>query len=379
MSNNTQLTNAVAVSGGKVTTTSLKIAEIFGKRHDHVIRDIESLQIHDNWRKPNFGETSFDVPQPNGGIRKCKMYIITRDGFTILAMGFTGAKAMQFKIAYIEAFNAMETKLQSMNALPCKPMNAAITNVADKPDLPDAVKTRQIFEHRVFFNGLAVIPTKHLAEILGVSANSIRSLRKRHNDIFVEGKDVFDRVNGRDYRKVSIQRNMAGYPISAAMVTLYTESGVRKIAKLVKYAGRSEKRKDHIQTKASLVAKARPMDVQQPSVLKPLKNANNLPHITFTPMHISEVGNKFEKTRMAQFCRELIKAGYDMVPLLEEFYPLWMRGVGINLWFEDVKKNTQYLKNEVDHLDCMTNFCDELINNRNKEGTIKIGPQLLAL
>lgn len=97
------LTNAVAVSDGKVTTSSLKIAEVFGKRHDDVMRTIESLQVPDDFKKRNFAE--LETPYQNGLGKevKRKAYQITRDGFTLLVMGFTGAKAMEFKIAYLEA------------------------------------------------------------------------------------------------------------------------------------------------------------------------------------------------------------------------------------------------------------------------------------
>ena len=113
--------SAVSVSNGKVTTTSLKVAEIFGKRHDHVLRDIENLEIPKEWRLPNFGEMQIERKTPTGGIVKSKAFAITKDGFTLLAMGFTGKKAMQFKIAYIEAFNAMEAKLRELQAAPVQP------------------------------------------------------------------------------------------------------------------------------------------------------------------------------------------------------------------------------------------------------------------
>ena len=94
--NSSILSNAVAVSNGKVTTTSLKIAEVFGKLHKNVIRDIESLQVPDNWRKLNFEPSSATQKMPNGGTKNIPMYSITRDGFTLLVMGFTGKAAMQF-------------------------------------------------------------------------------------------------------------------------------------------------------------------------------------------------------------------------------------------------------------------------------------------
>lgn len=92
---------------GKAITTSLKIAEKFGKRHDHVIRDIENLDCPDEFSLPNFGESDYI----NERGKKYPMYLITRDGFSLLAMGFTGKKAMEWKIKYIAAFNEMEKLL----------------------------------------------------------------------------------------------------------------------------------------------------------------------------------------------------------------------------------------------------------------------------
>lgn len=95
------------------TTTSKNIADIFGKNHSHVLRDIQNLNIPEYFRKSNFGLSSFSA-----GTRKYPMYEITRDGFTILAMGFTGKKAMEWKIKYIEAFNRMEATVREIRTLP---------------------------------------------------------------------------------------------------------------------------------------------------------------------------------------------------------------------------------------------------------------------
>ena len=108
------LSNAVAVSDGKVTTTSLKIAEVFGKLHKDVLKVIESLQVPDNFRERNFAPSEYTAQNGIGKTIKYPMYNITRDGFTLLVMGFTGAAAMQFKIAYLEEFNRMEAELRRM-------------------------------------------------------------------------------------------------------------------------------------------------------------------------------------------------------------------------------------------------------------------------
>lgn len=87
--------------------TSLDIAETFGKEHARVLRDIRDLDCSDEFRVGNFAE-SYYINTQN---KKQPMYYITRDGFTLLVMGYTGEKAMRFKEAYIRQFNAMEKAL----------------------------------------------------------------------------------------------------------------------------------------------------------------------------------------------------------------------------------------------------------------------------
>lgn len=117
------MNNLVEISKDKqVITTSLRVAEVFGKRHDNILRQINSL-IGSLREQQDFSplkneEAKFAVANykdEQGKLRK--QYIITRDGFTLLAMGFTGSKALKFKLQYIQAFNAMEAKLKAI--YPC--------------------------------------------------------------------------------------------------------------------------------------------------------------------------------------------------------------------------------------------------------------------
>lgn len=87
--------------------TSLDVAETFGKEHNKVLRDIRELECSDDFRLSNFGQSSYINSQG----KKMPMYYMTRDGFTLLAMGYTGEKAMKFKEGYIRQFNAMEKVL----------------------------------------------------------------------------------------------------------------------------------------------------------------------------------------------------------------------------------------------------------------------------
>ncbi len=99
--------NLVQISNNQLVTTSKQIAEIFCRQHKHILENIQHLEIPTYFIQPNFRPIKY-VDKKG---REQKMYEITRDGFTLLAMGFTGKKAMRFKIDFINAFNAMEAEL----------------------------------------------------------------------------------------------------------------------------------------------------------------------------------------------------------------------------------------------------------------------------
>lgn len=134
----TNLLPVITLNDGVPTTLSTDVATFFGKRHDHVIRDIKNIiATLPKDRLPNFGET-FEIRRVGNVDRKMPVYRLTRDGFTFLAMGFTGEKAQAFKWAYIDAFNRMEAKLHGIKAAECP---ATITAV-EQYDLREAVCRR---------------------------------------------------------------------------------------------------------------------------------------------------------------------------------------------------------------------------------------------
>ena len=111
--NAVQNTPVVTVVDGDVTTLSTDVATFFEKQHKDVLRAIENiLETVDEEHKRNFAPMLVDVKIGGGATRKSKAYRLTRDGFTFLAMGFTGARAQEFKWAYIDAFNKMEAALR---------------------------------------------------------------------------------------------------------------------------------------------------------------------------------------------------------------------------------------------------------------------------
>lgn len=94
---------------------SLFVAEFFEKRHDHVIRDIRKITDPKSGLSEGFIQTNFkaDSYKDSTG-RKLPCYFMTRDGFTMLVMGYTGQKAMKFKELYIKRFNEMEQFIKTL-------------------------------------------------------------------------------------------------------------------------------------------------------------------------------------------------------------------------------------------------------------------------
>jgi len=103
----------ITVVNGKPVVTSKQIADHFGKTHRHALRDVaKELETAGDFGSEHFGLSSYTSSQNK--ILPC--YEMSRDGFTLIAMGFTGVKAQQWKIKYIEAFNAMERELLNGSA-----------------------------------------------------------------------------------------------------------------------------------------------------------------------------------------------------------------------------------------------------------------------
>ena len=94
----------------QVLTNSLLVAERFGKEHSKVMRDVENLSCSNEFRAANFGVSSYISLQN----KELPMYVMTKDGFSFLVMGYTGKKAGLFKEEYIKAFNTMERSLKEI-------------------------------------------------------------------------------------------------------------------------------------------------------------------------------------------------------------------------------------------------------------------------
>ena len=101
------MNNLVVLRDRQVVTDSLKVAESFDKKHKHVLETARNLAAENSATKKMFVESTY----VNRG-KEYPMIYMNRDGFTLLAMGFTGKKALDFKLKYIQAFNEMEKRIR---------------------------------------------------------------------------------------------------------------------------------------------------------------------------------------------------------------------------------------------------------------------------
>lgn len=127
----------VVEKNGQPMTTSRKVAEVFNKNHDDVLKSIRNLiiglgEISDSEMSSLKFEESFYKSKQN---KKMPEYLMNRDGFSLLAMGFTGQKALKWKIQYINAFNQMEQFIKSLQTakLEFPAFTAAIMNAHEEP------------------------------------------------------------------------------------------------------------------------------------------------------------------------------------------------------------------------------------------------------
>lgn len=159
----------------KAITTSLIVAEKFGKRHYNVLRDIENLECSDDFNRLNFEGGSY----LDANNQKRPMYEMTRDGFMFLVMGYTGEKAAIIKETYIQAFNKMEEILKSDRAsienISRKQLAQMIIAVEEEKELLE----KQIEEDKPF-----VEQAKHYLEGRYHNSNGIQSVAHKYANEF---------------------------------------------------------------------------------------------------------------------------------------------------------------------------------------------------
>lgn len=159
---------------GIPVVTSLNVAEVFGKLHHHVMDCIKALECSEDFISTNFRVSSY---KPERAKRSYPMYEMTRDGFTFLAMGFTGAKAAEFKEGYIKAFNQMEAHIRNMPkfAVPqtmIEAMELALTTMKENAALAqrNAIMAPKAKAYDQFMDADGTLNLTHAAKSLGFTS-----------------------------------------------------------------------------------------------------------------------------------------------------------------------------------------------------------------
>lgn len=180
----------VVMKDKQAVTTSLQVAENFEKRHDHLLRDIETLKDD----VPNFGEMYFLSTTHDSYGRDRKHYLMNRDGFTLLAMGFTGKKAMEFKLNYIQAFNDMESHIkQELDTSALSP-ELQMFNAIFKTVAKQELATKQLENKIDSISEIVALNTTDwrkdstnlINKIARVMGNTVGAHREVRNNIFQE-------------------------------------------------------------------------------------------------------------------------------------------------------------------------------------------------
>ena len=163
---------------GVMVTSSLQVAEVFGKDHKNVMQSIENLTAENSAVKELF----FGSMYVNERGRGYPMYYMNRDGFTLLAMGFTGSRALEFKLQYINEFNKMEeyikNQIQQHSYMIDDPIKRAEKWIEEQKEKQELALTLEQQKPKVLLadsieNSNSLILIRELAAILNQNGISI--------------------------------------------------------------------------------------------------------------------------------------------------------------------------------------------------------------
>ena len=160
---------------GKAVVSSRDIARVFEKEHRRVLQDIRTIAENDPvWGLHNFVHSSYTNEQN----KSQPEYLITRDGFTLLVMGYTGEKAMRFKKAYIAAFNEMERRLAPQNYKEALLALVAAEEAREAIESQNKVLQLTAAKYEGQTDTVGLYKIGEIAEQLGISARRLNEFLK---------------------------------------------------------------------------------------------------------------------------------------------------------------------------------------------------------
>lgn len=243
--------NLVKIENNQIVTDSRSVAEHFEKRHDKLIHEINRMYgdycVEEGTPKmvetPMFFKTTY-VHEQNG--QTYPMYLMNRDGFSLLVMGFTGKKALDWKLKYINAFNAMEKQLiesrtdSYMIEDPVARAKKWIEEETERQELRKANK--EMLPKAEFYDTVA--STESLLSMADTAKVLDMGLGRNKLFKFLRNKQILDSYNrpyqryvDAGYFKLSEDKYMVGDNCVVSTTTLVKQKGVDYIRKLLKKEG----------------------------------------------------------------------------------------------------------------------------------------------
>lgn len=210
---------------------SKEVSTHFNKQHSHVLRDIDSLKKDVS----NFGEMFLEVRADDSYGRQQRAYMITRDGFSLLAMGFTGTKALEWKLKYIEAFNQIEKEWNSPEKVMARALKLADQRIHSLSTQIQQDKPKVIFADAVSASHTSIL-IGDLAKL--IKQNGVEIGQKR---LFAWMRDnsYLIKRQGSDYN-MPMQRYMEQGLFEIKETAITHSDGHISISKTVKVTGKGQ-------------------------------------------------------------------------------------------------------------------------------------------
>ncbi len=198
----------------QIVTSSRNIARDFNKEHFNVIRDIEGILKNEDTQQL-FYETTYIHEQNKQEYRE---FLMNRDGFTLLVMGFTGKKAMNFKLKYIQAFNQMEQHLKELHKpsyMIDDPIKRAETWIIEQKEKQHLETKNKMLEQRVseyepkvtyldeILKSTSTVAVSQIAEDYGMTGQEMNKLLNKYGIQYKMGGQwlLYSKYKGNGYTK----------------------------------------------------------------------------------------------------------------------------------------------------------------------------------
>ena len=231
------MNDLVVIENGQAVVSSRQVAENFGKNHKDVLRSIRGLDCSEKFAERNFAPSEY---KDSSGKTNSE-FLITRDGFSFLVMGFTGADAAVWKEKYIYAFNEMDKKLSGQFKLP-RDYASALRALADQTERNEE-QEKLLIEAKPkveFYDAVSgskdAIGIGEVAKVLGISGvgrNNLFSILRDKGILMANNLPYQEFVDRGYFRVIEQKYTKPNGETCISIKTLVYQRGVEYIRKVV--------------------------------------------------------------------------------------------------------------------------------------------------